>query len=218
MIEALQTLEAIEQRSQFEILADIQQASFDIIRWRIIQEDSGDGAIPLEDGQLFITQLLAAAQPMQWVANRKPAAATEYMRHVRLGQSERGSYVVTVQSPVPPALPIHGIDDQPDPFERRVSLTLANALHTLRQVAMDAVDTDNLQTANWAEHGRSAPQPACSPPATPAAMSRFVSHTPPPAPPRPPPDSVRTSKTSSKKSVASCAKPPPAKTSNSPVT
>ena len=51
MIEALQTLEAIEQRSQLEILADIQQASADIIRWRIIQDDSGDGTIPLEDGQ-----------------------------------------------------------------------------------------------------------------------------------------------------------------------
>ena len=131
MIEALQTLEAIEQRSQLEIIADIQQASADIIRWRIIQDDSSDGTIPLEDGQLFITQVrsqllaaaCAAAQPMQFFANRKPAAATEYMRQTRLGQSERGSYVVTVLSPVPPALPLHGADEQPDPFERRVSLT-----------------------------------------------------------------------------------------------
>ena len=58
----------------------------DIIRWRIIQDDSSDGTIPLEDGQLFITQ----------VRSQLFAAATEYMRNARLGQSERGSYVVTV--------------------------------------------------------------------------------------------------------------------------
>ena len=147
--ETLQTLEAIEQRSQLEILADIQQASADIVRWRWIEDNSEDGTIPLESGQQFIaqvlSQLLAAAcsavYPRQFFASRKPARATEYLRQARLGQSDRGSYVVTVHSPVPPLITMAGFQEESEPFERRVALTLANALQVLRHFAAEAVVT-----------------------------------------------------------------------------
>lgn len=145
--ETLETLGEIERRSQLDILADIQCISSDVIRWRWIQASSEDGTIPLEQGHQFFAlvrnQLLAAAcsavEPLQFFASRKPAPAVEFLRQARLGQSERGSYVVTVHSPVPPAMPVSGLEDEPEPFERRVTVTLSKALHCLRRVATETV-------------------------------------------------------------------------------
>ncbi|MGH9967264.1 MAG: hypothetical protein ACREBG_05450, partial [Pyrinomonadaceae bacterium] len=71
-------------------------------------------------------------------AKRKPDQAMAYLRRVRLGQTERGSYVFTLISPVTPSLTI---TDEPfvitteEPFERRVVETLANALSATRLAA-----------------------------------------------------------------------------------
>ena len=162
--ETLQTLAVIEHRSQLEIFSDIQQVSTDVIRWRWIQDSADDGTVPLEQGQQFISQirsqLLAAAcsavHPQQFFASRKPPQATEYLRQARLGQSERGSYVVTVHSPVPPMINMEGFQDESDPFERRVTLTLQNALQALRVVASDAVTSDIRSTEKLSERGISA--------------------------------------------------------------
>ncbi len=150
--ETLETLGEIEKRSQLDILADIQCISSDVIRWRWIQASSEDGTIPLEQGQQFFAlvrnQLLAAAcsavQPQQFFASRKPTSAVEFLRQARLGQSERGSYVVTVHSPVPPAMPVSGLEDEAEPFERRVTVTLSKALHCLRRVATETVSGGQL--------------------------------------------------------------------------
>jgi hypothetical protein len=164
IIETLQTLETIEQRSQLEILADIQHASADVFRWRWIEGNVEDGTVPLELGQQFIvqvrSQLLAAAcsavHPGQFFASRKPALATEYIRQARLGQSERGSYVITVHSPVPPVITMEGFQEESEPFERRVTLTLANALRVLRHFAAKAVGTGIPATQELSRDGVSA--------------------------------------------------------------
>jgi hypothetical protein len=170
--ETLQTLEALENRSQLDILADIQQISSDVIRWRWIEEGAEDGTISLEQGQHFIwqvrIQLLAAAcsavQPRQFFASRKAAQATEYLRQARLGQSERGSYVVTVHSPEPPVISFDGplagnaddIEPADDPFERRVTRTLAGALRSLHHVASGAVGNGRVESEGLARNGISA--------------------------------------------------------------
>jgi hypothetical protein len=145
--ETLQTLEQVEGRSQLDILSDIQSVSSDIIRWRWIEANSEDGTIPLEQGHQFFSQvrnqLLAAAcsaiHPSQFFASRKPVAALDFLREARLGQSERGSYVVTVHNPVPPALATAELDDDSEPFERRVTLTLSRAMQSLRRVTAETV-------------------------------------------------------------------------------
>ena len=145
LAETLKTLEAIENRSQLEILADLQQVRADVVRWRWIEAGAADGTISLEQGQMFLaqvrTQLLAVAcstaRPAQYFASRKPTQAVDYMKQVRLGQSERGSYVVNVHSPVPPLLEAEGFPEEV-PFERQVSLKLLEALQTLRQQVIEA--------------------------------------------------------------------------------
>jgi hypothetical protein len=164
-MEALEALQSIEQRSQLDILNDIQCISSDVIRWRWIQANAEDGTVPLEQGQEFFSlvrnQILAAAcsavEPRQFFASRKPARAVAFLRQARLGQSERGSYVVTVHNPVPPAMPVSGLEDEADPFERRVTLTLSQGLQSLRRAAAEAISgAQPWQERNLSREGISA--------------------------------------------------------------
>ncbi len=163
LTETLAALERIEQRSQLQILTDIGQVAADVIRWRWIQDDVGDGTIPLELGQQLISQirsqLLAAAcsavESRQFFPSRKPQKAAEYLQKARLGQSERGSYVVSVHCPVPPALLFEDPADS-DPFERKVTKTLAYALHSLIAASSQALSDQALNRDRLAEDGVSA--------------------------------------------------------------
>ena len=145
LAETPKTLEAIENRSQLEILADLQQVRAHVVCWRWIEAGAADGTISLEQGQMFLaqvrTQLLAVgcsiARPAQYFASRKPTQAVDYMKQLRLGQSERGSCVVNVHSPVPPLLEAEGFPEEVL-FRRQVSLKLLEALQTLRQQVIEA--------------------------------------------------------------------------------
>jgi hypothetical protein len=70
----------------------------------------------------------------------------EYLDKVRLGQTERGSYVLTILSPVGPALrrqqQVLGPDFENEPFSRLVTQKLAEALKACREAINDAVATD----------------------------------------------------------------------------
>jgi hypothetical protein len=117
------TLESVEARSQLEIISDLASTRSDVVRVR--RPDAGDGTLPLEDGALLIKSpyemLLASAcsapLPLAYYRGKRPAKATQYLEKARLGQSERGSYVLTLISPVPPPAPSLGPETIP-PFER----------------------------------------------------------------------------------------------------
>src|SRR5262249_33707837 len=124
MSEVLRTLELVENRDQLQILNDLTSARADVVRIRRPGPD--DGTILLEDGVSLINSafdmVLAAActtvTPKLYYPGKKPTAATDYLRKTRLGQSERGSYVLTVISPVPPRTMDELIPGFHDPFER----------------------------------------------------------------------------------------------------
>jgi hypothetical protein len=66
----------------------------------------------------------------------------DYLRQVRMGQTEQGSYVLTMLSPVPPELKaaqeqeeLPGIIEPVEPYERRVIRTLVTALGALDEAA-----------------------------------------------------------------------------------
>jgi hypothetical protein len=150
MADTVRVLELAEQRSQLEILRDLTTSATDIIRIRSQQPDTHDGTISIDDGVDLVQRardmLLAAAcatvQPRPYFPTRKPTPAVEYMERVRLGQTERGSYVVTLLSRVPPALePTRNGQahlDIEEPFERRVTLTLARSLKEVRKAAQES--------------------------------------------------------------------------------
>jgi hypothetical protein len=139
----LRTLELVEERSQIEILNDLAITSADVIRLRIGNKLS-DGSVPIEEGVKFVEKsrdmMMAAAcatvDRRACFPTRKSVQAMEYVRKLRMGQTERGSFVMTIISRVPPALSAPDrLFDANDPFERQVTSTLAQALSSLRSAA-----------------------------------------------------------------------------------
>lgn len=149
MAEVLGALEDVEQRSQLEIIEDLSFANADVIRSRL-RGAAADGTISIEDGKLAYEQarslILAAAcsalEPRELYAKRKPERAMNYLQHARFGVPKRGSYVLTIISPVSPRLitqkDLFGDVEPEEPFERRAVRTLAKALE---QVAIAGAET-----------------------------------------------------------------------------
>lgn len=150
--EFLKILEDVEGRSQQEIFDDIEPTSSDVIRLRTASSEAAtSGTISLDSGVVLFEEardlVLAAAcatvQPKTFWARRRPPKAVEFMKGIRLGQTERGSYVVTIQSPVSPAL---RTEIQPEqPFERRVIETLSQSLSALQTAARQANSTGDMK-------------------------------------------------------------------------
>ncbi len=143
----------VSNRSELEIYRDLIGADYDVVRVRALT--AGDkGTIGLSEGVEMVAQskemLLAAAcatklpQPVYQVETDRETE--EYMRRVRLGQTEQGSFAVTMMAPVPPMLqPVlnetwANFDDEP--YERQVTRRLVTALEASRD-AVEKVHSGN---------------------------------------------------------------------------
>ncbi len=156
MGDVLRVLEVVEGRSQLQILRDLLVTGADVIRLRIADAESTDSSVPLEEGATFIQKakdmMLAAAcaavNPRMYYPTRKPAQATEYLRRARLGQTEPGSFIVTIISPVPPSLAGRNglLIELEEPYERRVTQTLALSLNTVRLASDEAAATGQVES------------------------------------------------------------------------
>ncbi|MEM6471935.1 MAG: hypothetical protein AAF802_20415 [Planctomycetota bacterium] len=155
--DALQVLSAFEDRSQVEIFRDLTLVSADVIRVRMIDPELNDGSVAIEEGaeafprarDLLLSAACSTVQPRAYFPSRKPGQALDYMRHVRLGQTEHGSFVLTLISRVTPSLGKgDGVlfDPSEDPFERRVTLRLASALAAAKQAAVDAMVNQSIES------------------------------------------------------------------------
>jgi hypothetical protein len=156
MYDMLSTLALAESRSQLEIVSDLNLSSYDIVRNRALAASADEGTILLDDGVRFVqhakemmwSAACAAVQPRGYYHSRRPQQAVDYMKKVRMGQTERGSYVVTVLSRVPPALvnpDTNQIDMIEEPFPRQVTATLATALRATHDAARIAASNGDLQ-------------------------------------------------------------------------
>ena len=112
MAELVGILATKENRSQLEVLSDLQTAGSDVIRVRFRHASSNDGSISLDQGEalvenareMMLAGACAAVQPKPYYLRRRPEEANRFLRGLRMGQTERGSYVLTVYSPVSPGL------------------------------------------------------------------------------------------------------------------
>ena len=150
--EVLGTLERLEQRSQEEIFSDIFSTSADLVRIRSLTSEAADGTVPLEVAvglvehaqELLTAAACAAVEPRPYWARRKPQQAVDFMNQVRMGQTERGSSVITILSPVPPVLRTD-MPAESSPFERRVTQTLTRAIHSALHAAKEAAESGDLE-------------------------------------------------------------------------
>jgi hypothetical protein len=92
----------------------------------------------------------AAFEPRSAYHLAKVQKAEDYMRRVRLGQTEQGSFVITLLAPIPPILATPSqIDMWPhleeEPFERRVTRVLIQSLHSAREAIVESNRGDGLK-------------------------------------------------------------------------
>ena len=155
----------IAERDELSLYRDLVTADRDVVRVRVTESDDGsltvDHAVDLVGGSRDM--LLAAAcslrepQPLYRAgANRE---ASELLSRVRLGQTEQGSFVVTLLTPiVPSSIPtlFEDPDDQGAPIQRRMTRRLAEALAAAREATEDAVAGDQTAFADSVDKGVSA--------------------------------------------------------------
>jgi hypothetical protein len=122
---------------------DLISADRDVVRIRSFGGDD-DGSVLIDSGveivvqsrQMLLAAACAARSPQPLFRTGANKEATDYMRRVKLGQTEHGSFVVTLLAPVPPLLqPCLDLrwawfDDEP--FERQVTRRLVTALDASR--------------------------------------------------------------------------------------
>ena len=162
-------LEIFAKAAELDELAlyrDLVTADRDVIRVRTAEGD--DGSVTASDGIRLIhgarDLLLAAACSVQHPQRFYRAGANKeaniYMEHVRLGQTEQASFVVTLLSPVvPPPIQHALIDDaapDDDPFERQITRRLAGALAATREATERTVGGEADAFANAVQRGVSA--------------------------------------------------------------
>lgn len=136
--EAFVTLSIAEKIEVISVIEDIKSVNVDIIRVRFDSFESRDGNMPLTQGVNFIKrayEVVAAAasstageNSKAFYVGKRPADVEEYLKKVKLGQTERGSYVVTIQSPIPFIDQVQILDEAEEAFPRKV---VTNLMHTL---------------------------------------------------------------------------------------
>jgi len=127
-----------EGRDELQVYRDVSTADKDVIRVRSPEADD-DGSVQIEAGVELVRQsreLVLSAACAAWKTQASYRAgkiqqANNYMARVRLGQTEQGSFVVTLLAPVPPALQsmLPNLQEEvEEPFDRRVTMRLASSL------------------------------------------------------------------------------------------
>lgn len=147
--EILEILAEVEERDSLAVLRDVSLSEFDLVRVRL-PEASPDGSVPVAAGvslfqesrNLLLSAACSASRPQRAFRAGRNQEASNYMSTVRFGQTEIGSFVANLLSPVPPNLIGQGhlsTRVAPEPFARKVTLKLVSGLRSARD-AVTLVD------------------------------------------------------------------------------
>ncbi|MYH31726.1 MAG: hypothetical protein F4018_00610 [Acidobacteria bacterium] len=148
----IDTFASVAGQDQLAVYRSLVTTDRDVVRVRAAESE--DGSVTLTAGVSLIDgareMLLSAAcslrerQPVYRAgANRE---ASDLLNRVRLGQTDHGSFVVTLLTPVvPPPMPalFPDPDDRNAPIERRMTMRLVEALTAVRQATERTAAGDN---------------------------------------------------------------------------
>ena len=156
----IDTFAQLTEQDQTTVFRNLVTTDHDVVRIRADDIDHS-GSLAVSAGADIIqcsrTLLLAAAcsldSPRPFYRTHEYKDANDYLNRVRLGQTDQGSFVVTLLSPVPltrttvPNLLDYG--KSREPFDRRVTKRLADALAEVRlRIGVDdAFDTRAFQAS-----------------------------------------------------------------------
>ncbi|MFZ4215049.1 hypothetical protein ACOZB2_27055, partial [Pantoea endophytica] len=129
IIDLIDVLSKTQNKSFERITSDLNEISEDVIRVRVIHDDVEDGTIPFNDGvDLFVKtkDLLSSAARSLFktqkgnYGGKAPKIVNDYFDSLKLSQTEIGSYILKVESPI--NFSIHAQEDHcAEPFGRSVS-------------------------------------------------------------------------------------------------
>jgi hypothetical protein len=149
VLEAVRKLAEFEKRPAEAVLEHLLLPPADLLRFREVSPDAEAGIVPLDHGARAITgmrkMLLAVAHsvlvPQPYHPRLSRGEAYDFVSRCRLGQTERGSFILTVACPLDLQIGIFGPNNEP--FARRVTSLLMKSLHDLLQGA-DSTPIDDL--------------------------------------------------------------------------
>lgn len=151
MSELVSELALAEDRAPTSVLFDLALTPFDVIKVRDRDADT-HGSIRFDEGLDLHTEaknlVIAAArsaasdQPRKAWKGRRPEIVNEYLSRVRLGQTERRSFSITVLSPYSfePNSQTSLLDD--DAFGRRVTKAFGRSLGAVERALSESVGAD----------------------------------------------------------------------------
>lgn len=154
VLEAASKLAAFEQRPVQEVLEHLLLPPADVLQFREVSPDAETGSLPFEHAVRLINGtrrlLLSAAHsvlvPQPYHPRLSRSEAEEFVNRCRLGQTERGSFALNVACPLELLLTLPGIPEEP--FARRVTNQLMDALHVLTQATESTAIGERLEPTN----------------------------------------------------------------------
>jgi hypothetical protein len=167
MADLVVALASVENRSAWDVLKDLSGTPGDVLRLRVATPDATLGNLPLEEGiqllrgarDLLVAAASSTLHPKALHPQKLDKQVRNYVRNCRLGQTERGSFVATIVSPVDPEIQtsMDFNDDQfrleTEPYSRRVTTRLMSTLG----VVSNAIQRGQLfEVAQAVEEGVSA--------------------------------------------------------------
>ncbi len=143
-------LEVIERRRFRDIWRELSVTDVDRLSIRLAGNGLRDGRISIEAGRalfqaardLTLAAACSALDPRSVFAKRKPAEAMKFLDTAKFGQTEIGSFIINIESNVPPKLQLDLLPEDPDqasPFSRRVMEMLASGISGAQDAATDAL-------------------------------------------------------------------------------
>lgn len=150
MAGAVEEIARFEQRPAHQVLRDLLRPRVDRLRFAVEGRETTDGAIGLEDGIALLSgsrkALLAAAcsvkRPQRFHPRMSLREAEAFVRSCRLGQTEQGSFVATVECAldVDDTSPTLFEEKEFEPFGRKATELLVRSVARV----VDAIRADNL--------------------------------------------------------------------------
>jgi hypothetical protein len=134
--DVVENLAGFEARPVAEVLNDLLTPEADILRYRVASPATGRGSIPLMEGIRLLEgakrSILAAAcsvvNPIAHHARMSRTEAQQLLGACHLGQTERGSYAVSVSCPLRAVEQDQTLLPGSEPFTRRAVSTLMRSL------------------------------------------------------------------------------------------
>ena len=155
----------VAETDEFSLYRNLITADRDVVRVRANGEV--DGSIALNDGidlmrgarDMFLAAAcsLSAPRPIYRLGANKEA--NRYIRRVRLGQTEQGSFIVTMLTPRVSSLPQELAEFNvrfSDPVERRMTVRLIQALNFTRSATGEIAEGDSYNFGEAVRSGVSA--------------------------------------------------------------